>query len=43
MGGRLMAPNLPPIAEPPTSEELRRRVLKQLAALNGHAAKAASR
>ena len=30
-----MAPNLPPISEPPTSQELRRRVLAQLAAKNG--------
>jgi hypothetical protein len=30
-------PVLPPISEPPTSEELRRRMLMLLAALNGKA------
>jgi hypothetical protein len=30
---------LPPIAQPPTSEELRRRVLALLAAMNGKAPK----
>ena len=35
----MVTPSLPPIAEPPTSEELRRRVLAILAAMNGKAAK----
>jgi hypothetical protein len=38
-----MKPLLPPIAEPPTSEELRRRVLMLLAALNGKAQEAVKR